>query len=142
MWGARFPVIAVTVAGVKMKDKITTVPGPKHVVIQALLEYHVLLSAPRGTTVQVFRERVREGFSKEYKIDVLARYYHSRGKSDVLYEVQKDIDLPSFKAKMEELKTSGGEIIELNKCPDDILTASEWIKDRIVIPDFKRRKSE
>ena len=125
-----------------MKDNITTVPGPKHVVIQALLEYHVLLSCPKNATPQVFRERVKEGFSKEYKIDVLARYYHSRGKSDVMYEVQKDLDLPSFKKKMEELKASGGEIIELDKCPDDILLASEWIKNRIVIPDFKRKREE
>jgi len=129
-----------------LKDRITTVPGPKHVVIQALLEYHIKLACPsRGVMVQVFREHeIRksvDGQVCDYRVDVLARYYTNHGKVEMIYEVQNDLDLKSFKKKMSDLGV-GGEVIELNRCPDDILLASEWIKDRIVIPDFKRRKSE
>ena len=124
-----------------MKDKITTVPGFKHVVIQALLEYHIKLSLPRGATVLLDREYKMTFDGHEYRPDLYVRYYTSKGKFEVIYEVQKDLDLPTFMRKMAVLKTVG-EIIPLDKCPDDILLASEWIKDRIVIPDFKRRKSE
>ena len=45
---------------IRMRDKISTVPGPKHVVIQALLEYYITDTCPKNYTVLVYKEHFIE----------------------------------------------------------------------------------
>lgn len=118
-----------------MSDKITTVPGPKHVVIQALLEYHIKYTCPKGYRVKLDRESIY-GPSEQYRADVKATYYHPSRTRTIIYEVQKDLNLKSFKEKMQIVREGGitGEIIELDKVPDDIVEASKYLSCRVLLP--------
>jgi hypothetical protein len=116
-------------------DKITTVPGPKHVVVQALLEYHIKYTCPKGYRVTILREAIF-GPGEEFRADVMARYFKPNGLRVIIYEVQKDLNLKSFKEKMQRVRETGvtGEIIELDKVPDDIIEASKYLGTRILLP--------
>jgi len=121
-----------------LSDKVRTVPGPKHVVVQALLEYFIKLDVPKGCEVRLEREKKVQVEGQTYYIDVAVTYYKpGREKKVVYYEVQKDLNLPMFKKKMEVLN-SLGEIIDLNKVPDSIAGCVEYLRDRVILPNFKR----
>lgn len=122
--------------------KSTSVPGPIHVVVQALLTMHIQSSCPSGAMVQVFTEYPLQIDNKTYRIDVLARYYWAspRSKKEVIYEVQYDLDLESFKLKMKCIERSGGgEILPLRHLPQEIRDAiqglSDWVSKFVKIPD-------
>lgn len=125
--------------GEGMKDNLTTVPGLRHVVAQALIEYHILKTCPKKLMVQVYRELPIHHNGYEYRADVLARYFHTtKGKREVIYEVQGRLNAKDFVAKMRELGTEG-EIIELDRMPDSIEEASKFIEGRIVQPYYGKK---
>lgn len=83
---------------------------------------------------------------ERYIIDAHITYYHNSygHKRSVLYEIQKEVNLPAFKAKIKQLEKDGaiGEIIPLDDVPDNIMEASNWVKERIIIPNFRRNRVE
>ena len=122
-----------------MSYKVTTVPGVKHAVIQALLAYWIKATLPKGCHVAVDMERYINHGPDVFRIDVSATYYKSAKRAVVYYEVQDKVNVSTFVEKMQKLK-GVGEIVDLNKCPDDIASASEFVRGLVVLPDFKRRE--
>lgn len=122
-----------------MKNKLTTVPGFKHCLIQAGLQYWIQKDCPKGFTPDVRLEHHFKLGDEVYRADVYVRYYHSGGHVDYIYEVQGDIDLPSFKKKMLELK-SLGDIIPEDLVPDDVIGMEKYLRDCVISPTKKRRE--
>lgn len=126
--------------------KITTVPGVKHYVIMKLLEYHSFSTCPSNLRVNSECEYNILSKGNRFRIDVYVTYWHNSygHKRNVLYEIQKEVNLKAFKEKVSALEHDGAicEIIPLDDCPDDIIEASNWVKERIIIPNFRRNRIE
>jgi hypothetical protein len=113
--------------------KLTSVPDPKHVAVQAWLTTILQETCPKGWEVDVFTEKPYEN----YKIDVYARYFHRAKRKEklVFYECQTDLNNEDFTNKTKTLikvYRIDVRIIDLNKVPNDIREAHEYLKGLVI----------
>jgi len=119
----------------------TSVPGFRHWMIQMAIVYAVRKSIPKGCKVSIGTELEIKEQNNVYKIDVIVKYYKPGvPPKRVLYEVQNNVNVRSFREKMSILECDNAEIVPLKKAPDTIDEIETWIQDYIIIPNMRIKK--
>jgi len=116
----------------------------KHGLIQSILVSVIEnLEMPRGWVLQhVETEYPYDSYNKVYKIDCHAQWRsNKKEKYELLIEVQKNLNEPSFLEKVEKLKMINKmdskkifNIIHEDNVPDNMLDAYDYLKSRIQYP--------
>lgn len=129
--------------------KYTSVPGPKHVMVQAFLSVWIKQLCPRGWHVDVKSEYKFE--NEPIRSDLFVTYRKHMQQFKVLYEVQRDLGDKQFDDKIKTItgKIRSGEylrdkfgshrideliVIPTDNISNDCFEAYKQTKDWIILP--------